>query len=74
VSDTWLKGDVEVTQYFWRRPLSAVVDAFAEAGFMIDRLVEAQPSSASVQRFPEDLSQVVGVPWFIAYRIVRVSL
>jgi SAM-dependent methyltransferase len=73
VSDTWLKGEVEVTQYFWRRPLSGVVDAFAAAGFMIDRLVEAQPSSAAVQRFPEDLSQVVGVPWFIAYRIVRVS-
>jgi SAM-dependent methyltransferase len=73
VADTWQKGDVEVTQYFWRRPLSAVVDAFADAGFMIDRVVEAQPSFSSVQQFPEDLSQVVGVPWFIVYRIVKNS-
>jgi SAM-dependent methyltransferase len=70
VSDRWQKGDVEVTQYFWRRPLSAVVDAFAAAGFMIDRIVEAQPSSSSVHRFPDDLDQVVGIPWFIVYRIV----
>jgi SAM-dependent methyltransferase len=73
VADTWKKGDVEVTQYFWRRPLSGVVDAFADAGFVLDRVVEAQPSSASVQQFPEDLAQVVGVPWFIVYRIVRNS-
>jgi SAM-dependent methyltransferase len=71
VADTWQKGDVEVTQYFWRRPLSAVVDAFAAAGFMIDRVVEPQPSSSSLQQFPEDLGQVVGVPWFIVYRIVK---
>jgi SAM-dependent methyltransferase len=73
VADTWLKGDLEVTQYFWRRPLAAVADAFTSAGFMIDRLVEAQPSSSSVQQFPEDLAQVVGVPWFIVYRIVKNS-
>lgn len=73
VADTWKKGDVEVTQYFWRRPLSAVVDAFADAGFVLDRLVEPQPSPASVQRFPEDLAEVVGIPSFIVYRILRTS-
>lgn len=33
VSDTWNKGGVEVTQHFWRRPLAAVINAFADAGF-----------------------------------------
>jgi hypothetical protein len=47
------------------------VDAFADAGFVIDRLVEPQPSPSSVRRFPEDLAEVVGVPWFIVYRIVK---
>ena len=71
VADTWQKGDVEVTQYFWRRPLSAVMGAFAAAGFMIEHLVEPQPSPSSVHRFPEDLGEVVGVPSFIVYRIVK---
>ena len=69
VSDTWQKGDVTVTQRFWRRPLSADVDEFADAGFVIERVVEPQPSAEALGRFPEALDPVVGVPWFIVYRL-----
>jgi ubiquinone/menaquinone biosynthesis C-methylase UbiE len=69
VSATWRKAYVEVTQWFWRRPLSAVVDAFAHYGFVIERIAEPQPSKEALARFPEELSQAVGVPWFIAYRL-----
>lgn len=69
VTDTWVKGGVEVTQRFWRRPLSAVVDAFADAGFAVERLVEVQPSAEAVHRFPDALGPVVGVPSFIVYRL-----
>ncbi len=69
VSDHWTKAGVEVTQRFWRRPLSAVIDDFADAGFAVDRVVEAQPSPAAVARFPDDLGPVTGVPWFIVYRL-----
>jgi SAM-dependent methyltransferase len=71
VADTWHKADVEVTQYFWRRPLSAVMDAFADAGFSIERIAEPQPGPAALQRFPEALAGLAGVPSFIVYRIVR---
>ncbi len=69
VSDTWNKGGVEVTQRFWRRPLSAVVDDFADAGFAVERVVEVQPSAEALERFPEALGPVVGVPCFIVYRL-----
>jgi SAM-dependent methyltransferase len=69
VSDTWRKADVEVTQQFWRRPLAAVFGAFADAGFRVDRIKEAQPSADAVQRFPDELGPVVGVPTFIVYRL-----
>jgi SAM-dependent methyltransferase len=71
VSDTWHKGDREVTQHFWHRPLSAVVGAFADAGFVIDRVVEPQPSRDALARFPEELARADGVPGFIVYRILR---
>jgi hypothetical protein len=73
VSDTWVKADVEVTQYFWRRPLSGVVDAFADHGLLVERVAEAQPSAEGVRRFPDELRSIVGVPSFIAYRLRLVS-
>lgn len=69
VSDTWSKADVEVTQHFWRRPLGATIDAFADAGFAVDRIAEAQPSSEALHRFPDELEALSGVPCFIVYRL-----
>ena len=69
VSDSWRKADVEVTQQFWRRPLSAVFGAFADAGFAVDRITEAQPSAEALRQFPDELGDVVGVPNFIVYRL-----
>jgi ubiquinone/menaquinone biosynthesis C-methylase UbiE len=69
VSDTWKKADVEVTQWFWRRPLSAVIGAFADHGFVVERLVEPQPTEQALARFPDELAKAVGVPWFIVYRL-----
>jgi SAM-dependent methyltransferase len=69
VSDTWRKGDVEVSQQFWRRPLSVTLDAFAAAGFAVDRVAEPQPSAEALQRFPDELSGLAGEPVFIVYRL-----
>jgi len=69
VGDTWRKAGVEVTQHFWRRPLAAAIDAFAEAGFMVDRILEPQPSPEALRRFPDELGEFVGVPGFIVYRL-----
>jgi hypothetical protein len=68
VSDTWKKADIEVTQWFWRRPLSAVVEAFANHGFVVERVVEPQPTEQALARFPE-IANAVGVPWFIVCRL-----
>jgi ubiquinone/menaquinone biosynthesis C-methylase UbiE len=64
VADTWTKGGVTVTQRFWRRPLGSAVQAFAAAGFCIDAVVEARPTSEAVLRFPE-LQEVADTPSFI---------
>jgi ubiquinone/menaquinone biosynthesis C-methylase UbiE len=69
VSDTWKKADVEVTQWFWRRPLSEVIHAFADHGFLVEEIAEPQPSAEALKRFPDELAKAVGVPWFIVYRL-----
>ena len=69
VSDTWRKADVEVSQQFWRRPLGAILGAFADVGFVVDRVVEPQPSDEALRLFPGDFTGIVGVPVFIVYRL-----
>lgn len=69
LSETWHKGGVEVSQHFWHRPLGAVIGAFADAGFAVDRIAEPQPSAEALRRFPGELAGAVGVPWFIVYRL-----
>ena len=69
VTDTWRKADVEVSQRFWRRPLSAIAGAFADAGFAIDRIAEPQPSPEALERYPSELADIVGIPSFIVYRL-----
>jgi SAM-dependent methyltransferase len=71
LTDTWRKADVEVTQHYWRRPLAAVLGAFADAGFSVDRVAEPQPSAEALRLFPDDLGAFVGVPVFIVYRLWR---
>jgi SAM-dependent methyltransferase len=73
VTDTWSKAGVEVTQQFWRRPLASTLDAFADAGFVVERVREPQPSAEALQRWPRELGRLVGVPTFIVYRLRKVA-
>ena len=70
VSDTWRKGDVEVLQYFWRRPLAAIIDACRAAGFMLDRIAESRPSPEALAAFPDELGLLADIPSFIVYRFI----
>jgi ubiquinone/menaquinone biosynthesis C-methylase UbiE len=69
VSETWRKDGVEVTQRFWRRPLTACTDSFADAGFDIDRIAEARPDVEALRRWPTELSEAAVAPSFIVFRL-----
>ena len=73
VSDRWRKAQVEVTQRFWRRPLGAIIDAFRDAGFVIDRVAEARPSPDALRRWPDDLALAAVAPSFIIFRLLLVG-
>ena len=50
LADTWLKKGVEVTHALWRR-LSVVVDAFADAGLLIEKVGEPHSTTRPGNRF-----------------------
>jgi len=66
VSEVWVKAHM-VT--FWRRPLTAVTGAVSEAGFLIDRLVEANPNPELEMRDPSAFQELTTRPFFMHLRL-----
>ncbi len=68
LTDRWTKAGVSVDVSWWRRPLSGVVNDFADAGFVLDRLLEPALSDDDRARFPADASNVGDGPLRAVYR------
>ncbi len=68
VTETWSKG-WEVTA--WRMPLTAIAAEFADAGFLIERIVETQPAPGMVQSFPKHYAKLMNQPDFVNFRLLK---
>jgi ubiquinone/menaquinone biosynthesis C-methylase UbiE len=66
VSEVWVKPHA-VT--FWRRPLTAATEAVREAGFLIDRLVEAKPNPELEKQDPSAFKELMTGPFFMHLRL-----
>ncbi len=69
VTETWHKrsGDWQVS--FWRRPLTAMCDAIASAGFVIERLAEPMPLPELARRDPGADQSLRTKPRFVFFRL-----
>ncbi len=67
VEDQWRIGKVR----FYRRPLTSMIDALANSGFVIERIVEPRPTEEFRQAKPEDYEKLSTQPWFIVIRARR---
>jgi SAM-dependent methyltransferase len=67
VTETWSRGWVITA---WRAPLTQLTEEFAEAGFLIERLVEPAPDPAMASSHPETHQKLSNEPAFILFRLV----
>ncbi len=70
LTDTWHKGGKAFEVRFYRRPLSAIVDALADAGFTIERMPEPMPVREAFVDRPEVYEQLTRGPFFLFIRAV----
>jgi SAM-dependent methyltransferase len=64
----WIGGPVPA---FYHRPLGAMVNALADAGFAIDRVEEPLPTDEFRRRHPDDYARLLLQPGFIIFRARR---
>jgi SAM-dependent methyltransferase len=69
--DLWHRGEQEFTVSFWREPLTSFSAAIAQAGFLIDRLVEPLPAASMRERSPEDWEKLQRQPGFLVVRLLK---
>lgn len=67
IEDDWQIGKV----WFYHRPLTAITEALATAGFVIERLVEPQPTAEFRRVDPEGYERLSKNPWFLLIRARR---
>jgi SAM-dependent methyltransferase len=69
LTDTWRKGGRDFQVRFYHRPISAIVDALADTGFLIERIPEPvpDPNAFADRAFYERMRRG---PWFLFIRAV----
>lgn len=66
VTETWRRG-WEITA--WRMPLTHLTGEFAEAGFLIERLIELRPEPEIARAHPASFDKLSVEPGFIAFKL-----
>jgi ubiquinone/menaquinone biosynthesis C-methylase UbiE len=69
IEEDWHEGQWHVR--YWRQPLEQTCEEFADAGFLIQRLVEPRPHPTMSERYPEDYARLMHDPGFIAFRLLK---
>lgn len=71
VSETWTKSGIPFDVSFWRRPLTDMTAAIADAGFLIERIVEPAPSEELRDADPRWHGMLATRPRFLYFRLIR---
>jgi len=68
IEETWNTG---WRVHYWRMPLTQVAAEFADAGFVIERLVEPRPDPQMAEQYPATDDELQTTPGFIAFRLIK---
>lgn len=69
--DVWERDECSFRVPFWREPLTSLCAAIADAGFLIERLVEPLPAESMRERRPEVWEQLHREPGFLLLRLLK---
>jgi SAM-dependent methyltransferase len=73
LADRWTKGGREHVVHYYHRPLSAIVDSLADAGFLVERIPEPIPDPRAFAGRPRFYERVGRGPWFLFIRAVKAA-
>ncbi|MGI5840176.1 MAG: class I SAM-dependent methyltransferase [bacterium] len=66
--DEWNAGGKMVKVDFYRRPMQQIINPLARSGFIIEEMVEPQPTEEFRRLNPEWYAKLMTEPWFLCLR------
>jgi SAM-dependent methyltransferase len=69
ITERWQKGSGEFDVTFWRRPLTAMTQTIASAGFVIEQLVEPAPVPGLRDQDPAAYEKITTQPRYLFFRL-----
>jgi SAM-dependent methyltransferase len=70
IVEEWWGADLNMSVRFWKEPLEAICAAIADAGFLIERLIEPRPAPGAAALAPAKHERLSTGPYgFIAFRL-----
>lgn len=73
-TDTWsLETGAAQTVAFWREPLQSLCDAAADAGFLIQRVIEPTPAPSMREHDPEEYETLLMRPGFLILSLLKLA-
>ncbi len=70
-TDVWHTQAGDQPVRFWREPLSALCGYAADAGFLIERVIEPLPVDTMRGRYPDDYEKLSREPGFLILRLAK---
>ncbi|MDO9175400.1 MAG: hypothetical protein Q7V62_11400, partial [Actinomycetota bacterium] len=70
-TDVWRLPTSEWSVSYWREPLTALSDAIFRAGFLVERIVEPQPTDSMLERWPDEHAVLMQRPGFLHLRLLK---
>ncbi len=68
IEETWSMG---VQTAYRRAPLETLVGEFAEAGFVVEKLIEPRPTETMKEKYPQTYEKLSRVPAFIGFSLMK---
>ncbi|MCU1688478.1 MAG: Methyltransferase type 11 [Jatrophihabitantaceae bacterium] len=74
-TDTWsLETGGTQSVVFWREPLQSLCDAAADAGFLIQRVIEPRPAESMRAHDPEEFDTLMMRPGFLILSLLKMEV
>jgi hypothetical protein len=73
LEDEWTMGEEEIKVQFYRRPLNKMLQPLIDAGFLIEKVLEPEPTKEFKEKLPEAYEGLLKRPNFLFIKAKKIN-